>query len=342
MTDNQLLVITNQAGLAEEKSKQLLSSFGNYFSEARQKVKQAKEIVVSDISQVEEMRKARETRLELKNIRVEVEKTRKQLKEQSIRENKAIDGISNVIKALIVPAEEYLENQEKFAERLETERKAKVEAERINQLSKFVEGAENYSLHPDLMSEETFSKLLENSRLAFEARKKAEEDAEKARLAQIEADRIEQERIRQENAKLKIEAEKREKELAKEREKIAKENAIREAKLAKERAEQQKKLEAEQKKQRDLEEKLRQQKEAQLKKEAEELAKVEAEKKRIEEEARKKLLAPDKEKLLELALSLDNFNLPAVSSKEAMAVIRATEVMIGKMTSYIREKAKTL
>jgi len=342
MTDNQLLVITNQAGLAEEKSKQLLSSFGNYFSEARQKVKQAKEIVVSDISQVEEMRKARETRLELKNIRVEVEKTRKQLKEQSIRENKAIDGISNVIKALIVPAEEYLENQEKFAERLETERKAKVEAERINQLSKFVEGAENYSLHPDLMSEETFSKLLENSRLAFEARKKAEEDAEKARLAQIEADRIEQERIRQENAKLKIEAEKREKELAKEREKIAKENAIREAKLAKERAEQQKKLEAEQKKQRDLEEKLRQQKEAQLKKEAEELAKVEAEKKRIEEEARKKLLAPDKEKLLELALSLDSFNLPAVSSKEAMAVIRATEVMIGKMTSYIREKAKTL
>jgi len=342
MTDNQLLVITNQAGLAEEKSKQLLSSFGNYFSEARQKVKQAKEIVVSDISQVEEMRKARETRLELKNIRVEVEKTRKQLKEQSIRENKAIDGISNVIKALIVPAEEYLENQEKFAERLETERKAKVEAERINQLSKFVEGAENYSLHPDLMSEETFSKLLENSRLAFEARKKAEEDAEKARLAQIEADRIEQERIRQENAKLKIEAEKREKELAKEREKIAKENAIREAKLAKERAEQQKKLEAEQKKQRDLEEKLRQQKEAQLKKEAEELAKVEAEKKRIEEEARKKLLAPDKEKLLELALSLDNFNLPAVSSKEAMAVIRATEAMIGKMTGYIREKAKTL
>jgi len=342
MTDNQLLVITNQAGLAEEKSKQLLSSFGNYFSEARQKVKQAKEIVVSDISQVEEMRKARETRLELKNIRVEVEKTRKQLKEQSIRENKAIDGISNVIKALIVPAEEYLENQEKFAERLETERKAKVEAERINQLSKFVEGAENYSLHPDLMSEETFSKLLENSRLAFEARKKAEEDVEKARLAQIEADRIEQERIRQENAKLKIEAEKREKELAKEREKIAKENAIREAKLAKERAEQQKKLEAEQKKQRDLEEKLRQQKEAQLKKEAEELAKVEAEKKRIEEEARKKLLAPDKEKLLELALSLDNFNLPAVSSKEAMAVIRATEAMIGKMTGYIREKAKTL
>lgn len=342
MTDNQLLVITNQAGLAEEKSKQLLSSFGNLFNDARQTVKFAKDIVVTDISQVEEMRKARETRLELKNIRVQVEKTRKQLKEQAVRENKAIDGISNVIKALIVPAEEYLENQEKFAERLETERKAKVEAERISQLSKFVEGAENYSLHPDLMSQETFSKLLENSKLASEARKKAEEEAEKERLAKIEADRVEQERIRQENIKLKAEADKREKELAIEREKIAKENKARETKLAKERAEQQKKLEAEQKKQTALQNELRLQREAEAKKEAERLAKIEADNKAIDEANRKKLLAPDKEKLLELASMFDSFQLPAVSSKEAMGVIRATEVMIGKMTGYIRERAKTL
>lgn len=324
MTDNQLLVITNQAGLAEDKSKQLLSSFGNLFNDARRTVKFAKDIVVTDISQVEEMRKARETRLELKNIRVRVEKTRKQLKEQAVRENKAIDGISNVIKALIVPVEEYLENQEKFAEKLEAERKAKVEAERISQLSKFVEGAENYSLHPDLMSQETFSKLLENSKLAFEARKKAEEEAEKERLAQIEADKKEQERIRQENAKLKAEAEKREKELAIER------------------AEQQKKLEAEQKKQAALQNELRLQREAEAKKEAERLAKIEADKKAIDEANRKKLLAPDKEKLLELASMFDSLQLPAVSSKEAMGVIRATEVMIGKMTSYIRERAKTL
>lgn len=57
---------------------------------------------------------------------------------------------------------------------------------------------------------------------------------------------------------------------------------------------------------------------------------------------RAKLLAPDKEKLLSLAADLEAYALPAVASKEANAVIRATEVMIGKMTSYIREKAKAL
>jgi len=39
---------------------------------------------------------------------------------------------------------------------------------------------------------------------------------------------------------------------------------------------------------------------------------------------------------------VEAYALPAVASKEANAVIRATEVMIGKMTSYIREKAKVL
>lgn len=310
---NQLVLIANQAGLAEDKSKQLLASFGDLFNDARQAVKFAKEIVVTDIDQTEEMNNARKTRLELKSIRVEVENTRKTLKEQSLREGKAIDGIANVIKALIVPVEQYLEDQEKFAERIEAERKNKIEFERVSQLLKYVDEAENYSLHPDQMSEETFNKLLDNSRLAFEARKKAEDEAEKERLALIEAEKEEQERIRQENIKLRAEAEKREKELAKER------------------AEQQRKLEAEQKARKEAEDKIRLEREAQE-------AKLRAE----AEAKRQHLLAPDKDKLLELALMFDSLQLPAVSSKEAMSVIRATEEMIGKVSNYIREKAKTL
>lgn len=310
---NQLVIIANEAGLAEDKSKQLLASFGNLFNDARQAVKFAKDIVVNDVSQVEEMSNARKTRLELKSIRVQVENTRKTLKEQSLREGKAIDGIANVIKALIVPVEQYLEDQEKFAERIEAERKNKIELERVSQLLKYVDEAENYSLHPDQMSEETFNKLLDNSRLAFEARKKAEEEAEKERLALIEAEKEEQERIRQENIKLRAEAEKREKELAKER------------------AEQQRKLEAEQKARKEAEDKIRLEREAQE-------AKLRAE----AEAKRQQLLAPDKDKLLELALMFDSLQLPAVSSKEAMSVIRATEEMVGKVSNYIREKAKTL
>lgn len=304
---NQLQIITNQAGLAEDKSKQLLVSFSDLFNDARQTVKFAKDIVVTDVSQVVEMEKARNTRLELKNIRVQVEKNRKDLKEQSLREGKAIDGIANVIKALIVPVEEYLENQEKFAERIEIERKNKVESERISQLLKYVEEAENYSLHPDQMSEETFGKLLENSKLAFEARKKAEEQAENERLEQIEAEKKEQERIRMENTKLKAEAE--------EREKL----------LAKERAEQEKKLEAERKARLEAEEQIRKENEARELK-----LKAEA------EEQRQSLLAPDKDKLSKLAETILNIELPAVKSDEAMVVINETKSSLELIAERIK------
>lgn len=304
---NQLQIITNQAGLAEDKSKQLLVSFSDLFNDARQTVKFAKDIVVTDVSQVVEMEKARNTRLELKNIRVQVEKNRKDLKEQSLREGKAIDGIANVIKALIVPVEEYLENQEKFAERIEIERKNKVESERISQLLKYVEEAENYSLHPDQMSEETFGKLLENSKLAFEARKKAEEQAENERLEQIEAEKKEQERIRMENTKLKAEAE--------EREKL----------LAKERAEQEKKLEAERKARLEAEEQIRKENEARELK-----LKAEA------EEQRQSLLAPDKDKLSKLAETILNIELPAVKSDEAMIVINETKSSLELIAERIK------
>jgi hypothetical protein len=38
------------------------------------------------------------------------------LKEQALREGKAVDGIANVLKALIVPLEEHLDKQERFVE----------------------------------------------------------------------------------------------------------------------------------------------------------------------------------------------------------------------------------
>lgn len=311
MTDtNQLVVITNQAGLAEEKSKALISSFVGYFDQAKRLASEAKTIEVTSVDQTREMAKARDLRLQLQKIRTQgVEQTRIQLKEQSLREGKAIDGLANVIKALIVPVEEHLKDQEEFAKRIEEQKKLEVEQERIRELSKYVEG-EGYSLHPDKMSQETFDKLLEASKFTFEAQKKAEEDAEKARLAQIEADRKEQERVRLENEKLKAEAEKRERELALEREKVQKEQEAREAQLAKERAEQEAKLEAERQARLEAEEKMRKEQEARL----------EAERANAEKQ-RQMLLAPDREKLNHLADQLLAVEMPAVKSPEAMMLI---------------------
>ena len=142
MAENQLAVIVKESGLAPAKAKAILTQFQDYFDIAADWETKAKSIKVTNETQTAEMEMARTGRLFLKEKRIAVEKARKELKEQALREGKAIDGIANVLKALIVPIEDYLEKQEKFVEireagrqeakRLEIEqRMVKEEEERI-------------------------------------------------------------------------------------------------------------------------------------------------------------------------------------------------------------------
>jgi len=137
--ENQLALIVKESGLEKTKSQVLLDQFSNYFQIASEWEKKASLIVVTGADQVSDMKMARVGRLFLREKRIAIEKTRKQLKEQALREGKAIDGIANVLKALIVPIEEYLEKQEKFveikaaekAEKIRNEAEKKAEEERI-------------------------------------------------------------------------------------------------------------------------------------------------------------------------------------------------------------------
>lgn len=114
--DNKLSVIVKESGLVGTKAQILLDNFRDYFQIASEWEIKAKAIVVSNANQQAEMKMARVGRLFLREKRVAIEKTRKDLKEQALREGKAIDGIANILKALIVPIEEYLGKQEKFIE----------------------------------------------------------------------------------------------------------------------------------------------------------------------------------------------------------------------------------
>jgi len=319
MQDTQeLLLIVNQAGLAQEKSQQLLAKFGEFFQDARQTVEFAKSIKVTSVDQVEEMKKARETRLELKSIRNQVENTRKELKEQSLREGKAIDGIANVIKALIVPVEQFLDEQEKFAERIEAERKNSIEKSRVDMLSQYVENVEVYSLHPDKLSNESFDQLLKTSKIAFEAQEQAKKLAEEARIKAEQEEKAENERIRLENQKLKEAQEKRE------------------AEIAKERAKQEAALEVERKAKKALEDKIEADRLAKLKADAEQKRQDDLAREAKEKAERDALLAPDKEKLFELANKLNLIDLPLVKSSQAKAVVGYVELELAKMANYIR------
>ena len=320
--ENKIVLVAKQFGLTENKIEPLMQTFAKYFDEAKVLAEKAKSIVVTDESQVILMSKARASRLDLKFIRVEVEKTRKELKEESLREGRAIEGVANIIKALIVPVEKHLEKQEKFVENIENRRREKIYQERIDKLTPCVEDVNVYNIRE--MSDAGFEELLKSSRLAIQVQKEAEEKVEKERIAKEKEEAEERERMRVENVKLHKEAEEREKRIAKEKE------------------EQEKVLNEEREKREAVEVKLRADKE---KGEAEERKRREIEEARIElekEAERKALLAPDKEKLNGVAMEIDNFKLPAVESQEAGEILFQTRKQLTQISNYLREKAKTI
>ena len=76
-----------ESGLPREVVLSIDAKFKEYEDIANEWNKKAYEIEVTDESQIELMQQAREGRLLLKAKRVEIEKTRKRLKEQSLLNN---------------------------------------------------------------------------------------------------------------------------------------------------------------------------------------------------------------------------------------------------------------
>src|SRR5687768_4533866 len=111
-TDNPLALQVSQSQISDSESAVLLQTFEPFFREAQQWRNKAMAIQVTCAEDVLRISEARKARLALKEIRVNVEKRRKELKEESLRKGKAIDGMANVVKFLIVPIEEHLEKQE--------------------------------------------------------------------------------------------------------------------------------------------------------------------------------------------------------------------------------------
>jgi len=327
--DNELAIVAEQSNLSHGKVQELLSQFGDSFNQARALAKESNAIIVTDEKQVELMGRARVARLKLKNIRVEVEHIRKNLKEESLREGKAIDGMANIIKALVVPIEEHLEKQEKFAERAEDERKHQRHVERIEKLSPYVERTDIYSLED--MSDDAFDTLLRQSKDAHKAKQDAERQAEIDRQARVEAEQKEQQRIREENIRLKKEAEERERIAAVERQ-------ANEKKLAEERA----KAAAVQKA-KDEELRIEREKAARLARERaeEQAAKAKAEADAAEKK-RQELLAPDKEKLLRFADMIDQIEMPNVANREAGKVLDETKDFLIRISKNLRNKSNEL
>lgn len=368
-TPTELALIIATAGLDEAKSEVLTEKFSTYFALAAEWAEKAKALTVTTESQVAEMKMAREGRLFLRAKRLAIEQARKELKEQSLREGRAIDTVAAQLKALIDPTEDYLHEQEQFAVRAAAERLERLRVTRHEALAPYTADPSVYALAD--LSEEAFTELLNGLLAAKEARAEAARKAEAQRLADAEAERIrlEAEAVarqtqRLENERLRAEALETERVLAAERAAVAAERAAAELAAAEERrqaaaaaaaerqllleqaAQQQAAADAELRKERAAAEQLRQQAAAKqaAERQAREAAQAQlaaAEKARVAAEKKAKA-APDREKLLALSQVLNGVALPELATPEGQQILTSVRGLLDKVTTYIHSKAEEL
>jgi len=115
--ENQLVVLVEQSGLEKTKGQLLLDKFSGYFNDAAEYERKLDALATKGSPEKADIQAAGAFRKAMKARRVEVENTRKALKEESLREGQTIDAIAKVLKNLIEPLEEKAESIEKFHER---------------------------------------------------------------------------------------------------------------------------------------------------------------------------------------------------------------------------------
>ncbi len=317
--ESQIIEPINKEELPVDDGQKLLNAFKDCTSDLYLHLDTAKKIKVDNVDDKESMKAARETRLHLKNIRVEVEKKRKELKEDSLRYGRAIDGVANILKQMIEPIENYLLKQEEFAIEQERVRLRELVMQRESELLQLEVDTTHFDLSN--MAEDAFSQLLTVSKIAFNMKKKAEAEAEEQRISKEKAEQIERERIQKENEDLK------------------KQQAIRDIELA---AERKKFEDARLKREQEIEKKI---KEEADRREAE-LARIEKE--RIQKEAdaakahKQAALAPDKEKFVTYANMLQSVELPNLQNSESKELLIEVQILLTKVIEIILIKSVNL
>lgn len=353
----------------DSTANELNAAFEPIHKDALRRIQQAHTIIISDASQAREMKVAREMRLSLREVRITAEKKHKEMKESVLRRGRAIDGIKNIIIDLIEPAEKHLLEQEKFAERMEAQRKEALWHERAEKLKPFSVNTDFYKLGD--MDEAAFSALFESLEGAHNAKLAAEKKAEEERLAKAKADQEERERVRLENELLKAEAAERERVAAEERRKheeerkrLENERAASDEKARKEREEIERKARAEREAAEAKARKEREESEAKAAEERRKLAaerdrqlaerrKLEAElaeKKRLEAEAESirkaradaEAAAPDKQKLKKLADDVRGIQMPKLSTKNGAGIIADISEKQRQFATWIEGKISEL
>lgn len=303
-TTNPIVAVGRECGLDETHP--FVAKFLGFYEKANPVVVKAQGIVVTDAAQVSLMKEARKARLEIRAIRLETEKCRKETKESALRECQAIDAIAKTLTDGMAKEETRLEEQEKFAERLETQRKATLRVEREAIIGQYGNLAHGQMLEE--MTPEKFAELVEIHKGHWERQQEAARKAEEDRKERERVESQERERLRAENARLAAEKAKADAEAAEARRREA--EAAKAARDAQAKADRERReREAQEQRRRDEQERARQRAEA----------------------------APDAEKITALAEAVRGLTLPAMSSTSGKEFAEAARIELGKLAEWMLE-----
>ena len=181
--------IAKAEGLEDSAVQNMMDSFHPFMKSIKAIKEQAEELTVTDESQISQMIESRELRLQLVKSRNEADRTRKKLKDYSLKFGRAVQGVFHTLELSCRKIEDHLQANENFAEIREKERRAELSASRSLELSGLHEFVPAIS---DLggMPEDDFQKILEGAKML---KQKSEDDQ-----------RIEEERQKEEKRKMDI------------------------------------------------------------------------------------------------------------------------------------------
>jgi hypothetical protein len=208
-------------------------------------------------------------------------------------------------------------------DRIEAERKAEEEQERLNKIAA-IRREREMELRPYYGFYQSDDDIGEMPEKEYKAVLKGAKDGK-------DKHDKEQERVRAENIRLQKAAAEKEKEMAAERAKVEAERKQAEAKALQAQREAAQRMDAERRERERITRELEDRKAAEAKAIA-------------EQQEREQLLskAPDKTKLGVLALQIEALNIPDMGSKEGKQIIDSVQVLLNKTVAYIREKMRAM
>ena len=169
-------------GIEAKKASELTGNLPQIKSERDILSQRYEEVVKMDIENPETAKIARELRLKIRDNRTKgIDVWHKTTKDFFLKGGQFVDAIKRVEIAVNQRMEENLESIEKYFENKEKERKAKLNEERLSILEPYSEFVP-FGINFGEISEEEFTKILNGSKLQFEAKLEEERKVEEERL----------------------------------------------------------------------------------------------------------------------------------------------------------------